>query len=69
MPNVVPFPTQKARPPQADTGASVPDGISLQDKSWGEVLLFTGIRYMRRPPQQADAGTPGKPPAGEEKQG
>lgn len=65
MSNVVPFPIARSRP----TGLPPASFDDLADKSPGEILLFTGIRYMRRPTAAAPAREAQGQRMGEELQG
>lgn len=64
MSNIVPFPIARSRP----TGLPPASVDEPADRSFGEILLFTGVRYMRRPAPAAPSGQAPGQRVGEELQ-
>jgi hypothetical protein len=52
MSNVLPFPADRLR------HTPTPPSATVYPKTHGEILLFTGVRYMRRPDDGSEARKP-----------
>ncbi|GIL03318.1 MAG: hypothetical protein BroJett030_32170 [Alphaproteobacteria bacterium] len=57
MSNILSFPTDRIRPAPAAAGAALP-APAWQPATRGEILLFTGVRYMRHPLTERQADKP-----------
>ena len=61
MSNVVPFPITRARPAGLPPAFAPADADVRGPMSLGEILLFTGVHYMRRPLSNEGGESAGRP--------